>query len=249
MRAFLVKAVSAFVVHPVWMFLVGLAVILAIIGPFGTYEALSLPLRFAYWAPIVLGANIFTRSAGRIVNTLFEDAAPLRDQTVSIVVFSVTFSPSVWAYSALFSETFRSLESLLFIAMNVFGVTAAVGYLVFFMTRDGEAAQEQKSVPRLHERLPEGTKAAIVRLTVDDHYVEAHLDDGSSHRMLMRLADAVNEMDDTPGFYTHRSHWVATEFVRNGLRENRRDYLMLETGAKVPVSKTYRGDVEAAGFL
>lgn len=247
MHAFLAKAVSTLVVHPVWTFLVGLAVILAIIGPFGTYEGLSLPLRLVYWVPIVLAASVFARTANRIGEALCTSDNPLRLQTLSIVSFSLMFSPSVWAYSGLFSETFHSLQSLLYIAANVFCVTAVIGYLVFFITRETEA--EQKGVPRLYDRLPEGTEAAIVRLTVDDHYVEVHLDDGSSHRILMRLADAVSEMDDTPGFYTHRSHWVATAFVQDSLRENRRDYLMLETGAKVPVSKTYRDDVQGAGFL
>ncbi len=247
MNEFLAKAVSSFVTPPVWMFLFGLSAVLAVIGPFGTFESLSLPLRFLYWAPIVLGANIFVRSSNRIVDQLFPDVAPFRWQILSIAAFSVTFSPSVWAYSGLFSVEFQSLDSLLFITLNVLSVTATVGMLVYFMTHDHSISEVEK--PRLYHRLPAVSQSPIVRLTVDDHYVEVHLADQSTHRILMRFADAVLEMDETPGFCTHRSHWVAAAYVQNSLREKNRDYLLLETGTKVPVSKTYREAVQAAGFL
>jgi len=247
---FISTALRSLGTDPVWSFLVGMAVILAFIGPFGTFEALTLPLRFAYWAPVVIGANVFVRLSHRLVDHITPNPTNFQWHTLNIFVFSASFSPAIWGYSALFEDGFRSLDSFLFILANVFGVTASVGYLVFFMTRkevDPEPADV--SLPRLYARLPQTTTAPIERLTVDDHYVEVFLDDGASHRLLMRLSDAVREMDDTPGFYTHRSHWVAAAHVRQSTREKNRDYLMLATGAKVPVSRTYRDDIQTAGFL
>ncbi len=250
MMSFLSKAVRSFGTDPVWSFLFGLAIIVALIGPFGTFDALNLPLRLLYWAPVVLGANVFVRLSNRLVNRFAANPTPLQWQVLTIVVFSMTFSPAVWSYSALFSDQLRGLNSLFVIFFNVFCVTAAIGFLVFFMTRTSAERVEETTIrPRLFNRLPDGTDAAIVRLTVDDHYVQVHMDDGHVHRILMRFADAVNEMDDTLGFCTHRSHWVAAGFVTQSLRENNREFLMLGDGAKVPVSKTYRENVAAAGFL
>lgn len=247
MTDFLVRAIATLVTRPVWIFLLGLAAVLAVIGPFGTFEALSLPLRFLYWAPIVIGANVVVRAAHRLVDLMFPDITPFRWQVLAIATFSLIFSPLVWAYSGLFSDQFRDLDSLIFIAVNVLGATTTVGLLVYFMSRETEAPEMLSA--RIYHRLPANTGSPVVRLTVDDHYVEVHLADGTNHRILMRLADAVQEMDDTIGFYTHRSHWVAAAHVQHSLREKNRDYLMLQTGEKVPVSKTYRENVEAAGFL
>ena len=249
MRAFLVQAVSTFVNRPAWVFLLGLSVLLALIGPFGSYEGLSLPMRLVYWMPIVLGAHVMVKAAHVIVDRALPQATPLQWQLAAVIVFSAIFSPAVWAYSKLFSDRFDRLESLLLMAGNVFGVALTLGLVVYFVTRHGRTEEDTASPPRLYERLPDGKVATIVRLTVNDHYVEVFLDDGSSHRLLMRLADAVSEMDDTPGFYTHRSHWVASAYVRDAVRENRRDFLVLKTGAKVPVTKTFRESVRLAGFL
>ena len=88
-----------------------------------------------------------------------------------------------------------------------------------------------------------------MRLTVDDHYVDVYLDDGTQHRVLMRLTDAIREMDGAPGFCTHRSHWVSATHIRRAIKQRNREFVVLNDGTQVPVSKTYREDVLAAGFL
>lgn len=235
---------------PVWSFLVGLSAVLAFTGPFGTFDAMSLPWRLAYWAPIVFGAYIFVRLSNSLVHRWAGDLPPLLRHSLKIFVFSATYAPAIWAFGLLFAARFETRESFLFIFLNVAGATAIVGYLAFFTSREIAVAPDQKSNgPRLLSRLPHGTTASIMHLTVDDHYVQAYLDDGTTHRLLMRLSDAVNEMDDTPGFCTHRSHWVASAYVQGNLREKAKDLLVLKNGTKVPVSKTYRENVTRAGFL
>ena len=250
MPCFLSKTARLLASDPMWFFLLGLTVVVALIGPFGTYEALSLPMRLLYWMPIILGAYLVVRMCHRIVNRGDQELSPLRWQMLNIALFSLIFSPLLWLYNGVFSGRLDTLPGLVFITSNVAGVTTAIGLLVYFVTQRPAArpaARERR--PRLFDRLPNGTRAAIMRLSVDDHYVEVHMDDGAVHRILMRFADAVNEMDDIFGFCTHRSHWVAAAFVTHGLREKNREYLMLGDGAKVPVSKTYRETVAEAGFL
>lgn len=247
MKLFFLRAVSAFFARPIWLFMFGLALILALTGPFGTFERLSLWARLAYWTPIVLAANLFVRLSALVVDRLFAQGSPLQRQLLMIVVFPLVYAPAVWGFNGLFAEQFQDPPSLPTIWLQIFTVTVTVGLLTYFML-SGVAGPEMAS-PRLYQRLPEGTTASVVRMTVDDHYVEVHLDDGRCHRILMRFADAVSEMDGTAGFCTHRSHWVSAEHVREAFREKNREFLRLRGGATVPVSRTYRATVQAAGFL
>ncbi|WP_342076743.1 LytTR family DNA-binding domain-containing protein [Yoonia sp. SS1-5] len=244
MNKFLSRALPSLGSEPKWWFLFGLGGLLAFIGPFGTFEALSLPLRLAYWVPIVVGSNVFVRLAKIVSDRWMTRHGPIWWQSCSTLLFSVTFSPAVWLFSGLFDPDFPTFGNLVFVFLHVLAVAATVGTLVYLLA-DNRIGDR----PRLYSRLPDAVRSPVVRLTVDDHYVEVHLADGSSHRLLMRLADAVAEMDETAGFFTHRSHWVALAFVASGKREKNRDYLMLHTGAKVPISKTYREKVRAEGFL
>lgn len=247
MKHFFIRAASAFLAHPIWIFLFGVSLILAITGPFGTFENLSFLGRFIYWTPLVLGANLFARLAARIVDHLCHRVSPLRWQLMMTLVFPSVFSPAVWMFNGLFAGPSMAMPSLAVITIQVFATTVAVGLLTHFMIRDASAVADKPV--RLYARLSEGTQASIVRLTVNDHYVEVYLDDAQCQRILMRFSDAVNEMDGTPGFCTHRSHWVAAAHVLRSIRERNREFLLLSDGAKVPVSKTYRETVQAAGFL
>lgn len=249
MKSFLVTAIRVFGPDPVWSFLLGLGVVLGFIGPFGTFEAMSFWVRLAYWVPLVMSSNVFVNWSHRSIDRHLPNAGPLVCQFAQVATFTLTFGPFVWLYSGVFSPAIVNFESLVFITLNVFGVTVAVGLLVYYMTRETVEDDQTPVLPRLSARLPETATSPIVRLTVDDHYVEVHLKDDTCHRLLMRLSDAVVEMDAVPGFYTHRSHWVAVASVVDGLREKNREYLVMETGAKIPVSKTYRATVQAAGFL
>lgn len=247
MKLFFLRAGSAFFAQPIWLFLFGLALILALSGPFGTFERLSLWGRLAYWTPVVLGANLFVRLSALIVDRLFAQGSSWQWQFLMIVIFPLVYAPAVWSFNGLFADQFQDLPGLLTIWLQVFAVTVAVGLLTYFMI-NGVTGPELATA-RLYQRLPEGTTASVVRMTVDDHYVEVHLDDGTYHRILMRFADAISEMDGTAGFCTHRSHWVSAAHVREAFREKNREFLRLHGGATVPVSKTYRAAVQAAGFL
>lgn len=101
--------------------------------------------------------------------------------------------------------------------------------------------------PRLLRRLDGVCTADILRLTVEDHYVEVVLLDRPSQRVLMRFADAVDEIEGLEGLFIHRSHWVVRAYVEGALIENGREMVQLVDGSRVPVSRTYRSNLAQAG--
>ncbi|RAK56206.1 hypothetical protein DJ017_03830 [Phenylobacterium soli] len=72
----------------------------------------------------------------------------------------------------------------------------------------------------------------------EDHYLRLHTSKGQD-LILMRLADAVAELDGIEGAQVHRSWWVARAAVSDARRGDGRATLTLKDGAEVPVSRTY----------
>jgi hypothetical protein len=62
---------------------------------------------------------------------------------------------------------------------------------------------------RLFNRFPANNGARFPRISSDDHDIRVITNDGEEYRLLMRLRDAVAEIDLELGLYVHRSHWLA----------------------------------------
>jgi DNA-binding LytR/AlgR family response regulator len=115
-----------------------------------------------------------------------------------------------------------------------------------------EAAAESASpkappAPRLAKRLPSALARDIQALTVEDHYVRIHTATGS-HLVLMRLSDAIAEMDGVEGLRVHRSWWVARKAVRSVHLNGRGGRLILHDGLQAPVARSALSVVRAAGW-
>lgn len=93
----------------------------------------------------------------------------------------------------------------------------------------------RRSRPRLFDRLPAGF-GEILALQAEDHYVRVHARTGSA-LILIRLADAIAELDGLEGLQVHRSWWVAKGAVAEAKPEGRRMSLMLTNGAEAPVTR------------
>ena len=88
----------------------------------------------------------------------------------------------------------------------------------------------------------------ILALQGEDHYVRVHTPLGSE-LLLMRLRDAIKDLDGRAGERVHRSWWVAREAV-GGVRANgRRMSLTLTNGLEVPVSREATARLRRAGWL
>ena len=106
----------------------------------------------------------------------------------------------------------------------------------------------QPAQPRLLARLPTGHAEDVIALESEDHYVRVHSRTGST-LLLLRLADAIAELDGQDGLRTHRSWWVARDAVEAVLQQDRAVRLRLVNGIEVPVARNAVAEVRAAGWL
>lgn len=103
--------------------------------------------------------------------------------------------------------------------------------------------------PRLLARLPANLRGAeIWALEAEEHYTKIHTSKGNT-LLLMRFSDAIAEMDPQPGLQVHRSFWVSRRAVERVARVDKRWVVQLKGGLEIPVSRSYRVTVQAAGLV
>ena len=169
---------------------------------------------------------------------------------LSAVLFALIYTPMILVITR--SGILGRVEgdvSFWYILASVCAFAVILGIFISSTKPFLELRPKDRPLPRLYARLPEIGTARISHITVCDHYVEINMSEGATHRVLMRFADAVNEMDETLGFCTHRSHWVAADYVKVGRRVGNKELVEMISGTIVPVSKTYRDNLVQAGFI
>lgn len=109
---------------------------------------------------------------------------------------------------------------------------------------------EKTQIPRVRllRRIDAEDPGPILRLEALDHFVTVVTAAGQYH-LRMRFADAIDEMDGVEGLRTHRSHWVVRAAIIGAERENRRLFMHVACGARIPVSRKHLPDVEATGLV
>ena len=109
-------------------------------------------------------------------------------------------------------------------------------------------APPESSAPRLLERLPPALGTTILALENEDHYVRVHTALGSD-LILIRMRDAVAELEPLEGMQVHRSWWVARDAVEEAKRDGRNLRLVLAGGLEAPVSRANVAVLRDSGWI
>ena len=103
--------------------------------------------------------------------------------------------------------------------------------------------------PKFLERLPLKLRGAEVwAVEAEDHYLRLHTSKGQD-LILMRLSDAVAELEGIEGAQVHRSWWIARDAITDAQRGDGRATLTLKDGSDVPVSRTYARVLREKGWI
>jgi DNA-binding LytR/AlgR family response regulator len=235
------------------------AVFLAIAGAFGTGAA-PLGLRFGYWLTAMplasaIGAGLFV-PAYRLG---WLEERPLVMTAVLALVMSVPLTVLIWFLTSRFFPGFgqagaRFLPGYFPVVLLVSVIMTAINYLVAERanrnaTHATHAAAPGAAPPKFLERIPLKLRGGeLYAVQAEDHYLRLHTSRGSD-LILMRLVDAVAELEGIEGAQVHRSWWVAKAAVTDARRADGRAVLTLKTGAEAPVSRSYAGALREAGWF
>lgn len=230
-----------------------LALCFAVLGPFGTYTDLSVPVRYAYWIGLVLVGYLNILLAAHAVAAL---RPALRHRWTLMAVTLVSAVPTTLAVAWVESVTRLAHPVPLSVFPRVYGCVALIQLLMLlFLTRlqpslsalllrrESSAAAEPPletplPAPPFFKRIPAHLGDELLALGAEDHYLRVITTAGSD-LVLMRLSDALEELGKETGMQVHRSWWVARKGVEALRRDGGRTVLVLKNGLEVPVSRTY----------
>jgi DNA-binding LytR/AlgR family response regulator len=227
--------------------------VLAFTGAFGM-TGMGFVHRLTYWLPLMLVGAAWGHVCARQVERWIDfDRRPWLGALVLTAAMSLPLTLFVWAYTVWVFEggRYATLERLVYFLLPVTVVTGVLSVLNIFLQREPvqtHAAAAGAAPARFLDRLPPKLRGATIRaVESEDHYLRLHTDRGSD-LILMRLSDALAELEGLEGAQTHRSWWVARAAVRSVSRGEGRATLTLDDGIEAPVSRRYAKALRDAGW-
>lgn len=237
---------------------ISLTLIGVIAQPYDSYGILPLWAGLLYWGGISGGAIV----AVDLLDFVARRRTPSGDRILialkAIALTTAILSPIFIMWNELFVLGFPDMDDspwviafrVLATSVPVFAVLEAIRPHVASEARvSGYAPAEAEPCPetmrpRLVARL-QNPEARILRLSANNHLIDVISDQGQE-QIRLRFADAVLEMEPVEGCCVHRSHWVARAAIQGLLRRKGKLFVLLRNGDEIPVSRTYRPELEAA---
>jgi DNA-binding LytR/AlgR family response regulator len=241
-------------------------VFLGLAGAFSTDEA-ALPLRLTYWVGVcLLGSIAGTAATAAATRVRGLSARRWLMGAAVFILLTAVLTPSIWAVTHFVFGASLDPSPLPGFLAPVAIVTAAMTALSFALnqapvmthapslepTPSGAAEGEPPPAAapaRFLDRLPPKLRgAALFAVESEDHYLRLHTSRGQD-LILMRLSDALAELDGLEGAQTHRSWWVARDGFDSARRSDGRALLRLRNEVEAPVSRTYARALRQAGWF
>jgi hypothetical protein len=232
--------------------LIGVALVLGVSGPFGTFELLAALPRLAYWLVIVFATYACAMLIIIITRGCFPPHWPtlLRDCTSGLIA-----GPFITTVVLLINATTFPIRAgpdlgtmiltlLPYCTVIVVVVTVLIGQIEVQVLN---STHTEEPSPIL-ARLPFDKRGALISLQAQDHYVNVVTSKGED-LILMRFSDALKEVGREAGFQTHRSFWVAQSQIQKVQQKGERGLITLTNGAELPVSRNFLPNLKTAGYL
>ena len=239
-----------------YLIALGIGALLGVTGASGT-GTLPMIRRMGFWLVVMLAGT----AVAQATNAWLDRKLRLR-LWQEIIVMTVAIPPPitviVWLAAAVTDGVMPNVKVLPFYVPPVILVSACMSVLHATVNRvplqshvHVETPAETKSVPgeALRARLDfKFRQATIFALSAEDHYLRIHTSAGET-LILMRLYDAVRELDGIEGSQVHRSWWVARDAVADIARGDGKLDLVLKSGLRAPVSRRYQKALKTDGWL
>lgn len=246
MPAFFAELIADLRSHVPLVLWIILALSLALMGPFGSYGALSFAERLLFWFPVLaVGMAMATAIRAFVYGTLGLTDFRRGSLLIALLICIVICPPLYLMVHALFASGRGDLPNFLEIVLLVGSLSLGVCSLRLSVQLVPPA---DAGIPRLMQRVEPSARGKLLSISVRDHYVDVRTSHGHVS-LLMRFCDAMAEAEPVDGVQVHRSHWVAWDAIAAVENADGKAVLHLKCGGAVPVSRSHREKLEARGLL
>lgn len=228
---------------------IALGVFLGFAGPFGSFQSLAHPQRYAFWFGLVAtgyGLAIATLQILRPAAAF----ARLPKVAAIVLVGLISTLPMMfvvaWALEVVFGRSTPPgrLVSLYLSVAAVQLVIAGIAVWPHLAPHRPAPPADDSNTDQFFERVPDRLGRDLLALEAQDHYLLVHTRRGSA-LIYMRLSEAVQILPPQLGFQAHRRWWVARKEVAEMRRDGHQTLIELTGGLTVPVGRTYLAAVRS----
>jgi hypothetical protein len=228
-----------------------MAIGLALVGAFGSYVAMGLPLRLLHFSATSLAISALVLVLlGTLRRYVFAGALPF---WTTIFVASATaplggliiqqslrlLAPQALRHVSLGELTGQVLLINVFIGTVTWLLLRQPGEPAEVRSKAAQPAQTDDVSTEVRAKLPLALRhAPIVALSAEDHYVRVRTDRGQA-LILMNLANAIAALGPDSGVRIHRSHWVSRALALEMTTRSRRG-IRVDDDTVLPISRAGR---------
>jgi hypothetical protein len=228
------------------------AAFMTAIGALGS-DRMPLVPRFGYWLLLMISGTLMGLGilAGARRHGWLENRPVLQGAAITLSLWAPQTLAVCLVGAAVFRQplTARYLLGNAIVTLVISAAMMALNYLADRTPVQTHALRQGAQPVRFLNRLPPGLRGAEVwAVEAEDHYLRVHTSQGQD-LMLVRLSDAVAELEGIEGAQVHRSWWVARDAIIDVRRGNGRATLKLKGDVEAPVSRTYARALREAGWI
>jgi hypothetical protein len=170
-----------------------------------------------------------------------------------LMCFVVTFTISV--YFDIPAEYWARLPVLFPQTLIIGGILICITMIRDYIKHQNNLLEQNRLLENKQDtlykfmlKLPKELRGELLCLEMDDHYIKVHTDKGR-HMLLMRMKDAISELEGLKGLQAHRSWWISEGAIMGSVKEGRNTFLNLKSDITVPVSRTYLPELKLRKLL
>jgi hypothetical protein len=229
------------------------AFVMAVSGGFGAGH-LPFAMRLAYCEGLMLaGVGLGHGVVRLVVPRRWFETRPIVAAGLTTALVGLPMTGVSAAAVSLAARAPLDVAMLADVFPTNLAVTAGVVMLAFLVQSRAPVATHTAPAgappPRFLARLPPRLAGATLwAVQAEDHYLRVRTTRGED-LILMRLSDALVELEGVEGARTHRSWWVAKAAIAGIERAEGRATLLLPDGTRAPVSRGYLKSLRDAGWL
>jgi len=234
------------------MLLPVVVLVLAVTGPYGTFNDLTFIERLGYWSFCFIGVSVVMISAVLFIFTfdLLPHFTRVGRFAVAVVGGAVPGVGVVYGGEYLYgrSDSWGLTPAFAYVAVIAITLVIMVmTYRNFVFPEDAAVGAPGGDRPGglFFRHLSRELGHELVSLSKQDHYLEVTTAAGRE-LILHRIADAAAELHDYPGLRIHRSHWAALSAMTGLERDGSSYRVVLSDGRRLPVSRPYLPEVRKA---
>jgi hypothetical protein len=226
------------------------ATVLGLVGAFGSADAPFWPRMLSFWAfGFFAGLGVTFVVWASLKIRWLQSRPAIRRLAIGLVMIPV-IGGWIWVVMGvlfLHGPKLSMLPMTLGYSAIMSAVMTALSWAIY--GRRPPIAAIEVRPDKFLERLPFRLRdAELYAVEAEDHYLRVRTSKGSE-LILMRLSDALTELEGVEGAQTHRSWWVAKAGIADAKRADGRATLVLKDGSEAPVSRTHARTLREAGWL